>query len=226
MSTGPEKPERSWFALLGANIVGPEKSKPTWLRPAREVSRTLYRMIAIACMFLFTVLVLAVVWQVIAREVIQNPSVWSEELARYVFVWLGFFGATLLFAERGHIAMDFLIRKLPTRILRGALILVQVAIISFIAVVFVWGGLRYAEQSWSQSLSALPITVGPMFLVMPFTGILIIWFSVLHLIEALTITAPIELLAVDSEDDFAAVSIPGADDTSQDPQSPEPRQEP
>lgn len=226
MNTGPEKPERGWFGLLGANIVGPEKPKPTWLRPAREISRTLYRVIAIACMFLFTVLVLAVVWQVVAREVIQNPSVWSEELARYVFVWLGFFGATLLFAERGHIAMDFLVRKLPTRLLRAALILVQLAIIGFIAVVFIWGGLRYAEQSWTQSLSALPVTVGPMFLVMPFTGVLIIWFSVLHLVEALTSAEPIELLAVDSDVDPAPVSIPGADDTRQDRPSPETSQEP
>lgn len=183
-------------------------------------------MIAIACMLLFTVLVLAVVWQVVAREVIQNPSVWSEELARYVFVWLGFFGATLLFAERGHIAMDFLVRKLPTRLLRAALILVQLAIIGFIAVVFIWGGLRYAEQSWTQSLSALPVTVGPMFLVMPFTGVLIIWFSVLHLVEALTGAEPIELLAVDSDVDPAPVSIPGADDTRQDRPSPETSQEP
>lgn len=226
MSTGPEKPERGWFGLLGANIVGPEKSKPTWLRPAREISRTLYRVIAIACMFLFTVLVLAVVWQVVAREVIQNPSVWSEELARYVFVWLGFFGATLLFAERGHIAMDFLVRKLPTRLLRATLIFVQLAIIGFIAVVFIWGGLRYAEQSWTQSLSALPVTVGPMFLVMPFTGVLIIWFSVLHLVEALTSAEPIELLAVDSDVDPAPVSIPGADDTRQGRPSPETSQEP
>jgi len=226
VSTGPEKPERGWFGLLGANIVGPEKSKPTWLRPAREISRTLYRVIAIACMFLFTVLVLAVVWQVVAREVIQNPSVWSEEFARYVFVWLGFFGATLLFAERGHIAMDFLVRKLPTPLLRAALILVQFAIIGFIAVVFIWGGLRYAEQSWSQSLSALPVTVGPMFLVMPFTGVLIIWFSVLHLVEALTSAAPIELLAVDSDVDPAPVSIPSADDMRPDRPSPETSQEP
>ncbi len=226
MSTGPEKPERGWFGLLGANLVGPEKSKPTWLRPVREISRTLYRVIAIACMFLFTVLVLAVVWQVVAREVIQNPSVWSEELARYVFVWLGFFGATLLFAERGHIAMDFLVRKLPTRLLRAALVLAQLAIIGFIAVVFIWGGLRYAEQSWTQSLSALPVTVGPMFLVMPFTGVLIIWFSVLHLVEALTSAEPIELLAVDSDVDPAPVSIPGADDTRQDRPSPETSQEP
>lgn len=190
--------------------VGPGRSEPGWLAPARVFSRSLTRVISIACIVLFAVLVLTVVWQVVARQVIQNPSVWSEELARYVFVWLGFFGATLVFSERGHISMDFLVRKLPTPLLRTTLILTQLAISGFIAIVFVWGGLRYAEQSWSQSLSALPVTVGPMFLVMPITGVLIIWFAVLHLVEALASTTPIELLAADTEAPLVADANPEA----------------
>ncbi|WP_372593068.1 TRAP transporter small permease [Actinotalea sp.] len=174
------------------------------------------RVISIACIVLFAALVLTVVWQVIARQVLQNPSVWSEELARYVFVWLGFFGAALVFSERGHIAMDFLVRKLPNRWLRVALILAQLAISGFIAVVFVWGGLRYVEQAWTQSLSALPLTVGPMFLVMPISGALIIWYSVLHLVEALTSATPRDLLVAE---DVPVIAPPTTDTLDEGPSS-------
>ncbi|MGO1384308.1 MAG: TRAP transporter small permease [Arachnia sp.] len=177
------------------------------------------KVISIACIVLFSVLVGTVVWQVFARQVLQSPSVWSEELARYLFVWLGFFGAALVFSERGHIAMDFLVRKLPTPLLRVTLILTQIALIAFIAIVFIWGGISYAQQSWNQSLSALPLTVGPMFLVLPLTGVLIIWFALIHLVEAIISTDPSTLLAVDTAAEPIETSENGPDEMPNNPPS-------
>ncbi len=151
----------------------------------RSIKKASDKFLAAVCVILFAVLVATVVWQVFSRQVLNSPSAWTSELAQYLFVWLGLFGATLVFAERGHIAVDFLVRKFPARVEKGTALFVQAAIIAFASLILVWGGYRVAEQSWSQALSGLPVTVGPLYLVMPITGILIIFYAVYHIVAIL-----------------------------------------
>lgn len=152
------------------------------MQPIKKASD---RFLAAACVILFAVLVLTVVWQVFSRQVLNSPSAWTSELAQYLFVWLGLFGSALVFAERGHIAVDFLVRKFPQRIEKATALFVQVAIISFAGLILVWGGYRVAERSWDQALSGLPVAVGPLYLVMPITGVLIIFYAVYHMVAIL-----------------------------------------
>lgn len=149
------------------------------------VKKFLDRVLAAACVALFAVLVLTVSWQVFSRQVLNAPSNWSEQLAKYVFVWLGMFGAALVFSERGHIAVDFLIRKCPAGVQRVAAVIVQLAVIAFAALALVWGGSRMVLLTWDQSLTVLPAQVGPFHLVMPITGVIIILYAVHHLVSVL-----------------------------------------
>ncbi|WP_309109095.1 TRAP transporter small permease [Arthrobacter sp.] len=136
-------------------------------------------------MILFAVLVVTVVWQVFSRQVLSSPNAWTAELAQYLFVWLGLFGAALVFAERGHIAVDFLVRKFPNRVEKATALFVQAAIIAFASLIFVWGGYRVSVQSWNQALSGLPVTVGPLYLAIPITGVVIIFYATYHIVAIL-----------------------------------------
>ncbi|MHB1064937.1 MAG: TRAP transporter small permease, partial [Georgenia sp.] len=177
----------------------------------KAFSNVLDRVLSVACIVLFAVLVVVVTWQVFSRQVLSDPSTWSEEAARYVFVWLGLFGSALVFSERGHIAVDFLVRKFPKPLMRATLIFVQLTIIALAAIVFVYGGWKYIQQSSGQQLSALPFNVGQMYVVMPITGMLIIWYAVTHLIEALRVSDPTSLLAVDEEAEAAVAAYAAKD---------------
>lgn len=148
------------------------------------VKKTLDRVLAVACVTLFAVLVVVVVWQVASRE-LGSPAAWTEETARYLFVWLGFFGAALVFSERGHIAVDYLARKLPAVVQRGVGVLVQVAVIVFAVVGLVLGGWRASQGAWNQDLITLPTQVGVMYLAMPITGVLITFYSIFHVVAVL-----------------------------------------
>lgn len=143
------------------------------------------RTLAAACVVLFALLVLTVVWQVFSRQVIGNPSTWSEEAARYIFVWLGFFAAALVFSERGHIAVDFVVRKLPVLVQRGIAVLVQAAIIAFAVIGLIWGGWRASQGAWNTNLTALPTQIGVMYLVMPITGVLITVYALYHVVAVI-----------------------------------------
>lgn len=134
------------------------------------------------CIVLFALLVVIVVWQVVSRS-LGSPSSWTEEAARYTFVWLGFFGSALVFSEKGHIAVDFLVRKLTPAGQRATAILTQVAILALSLLVLVWGGIRVSSGAWTQQLSSLPTQVGVMYTVMPITGVIITLYAVHHLLQ-------------------------------------------
>lgn len=173
----------------------------------KSISRVLDRTLAVACVVLFAALTLIVSWQVFTRQVLDSPSTWSTEAAQYTFVWLGFFGAALVFSERGHIAVDFFVRRFPKHLMRVVLVLIQLTIITLAAVVLVYGGWKYSQQAWGQQVSSLPVNVGQMYLVLPISGVLIIWYAVTHLIDSLTVSHPIELLALDEEAEVALEQV-------------------
>lgn len=150
-----------------------------------RVKKALDRVLAGASIVLFALLVVIVSWQVVTRQIIKDPSAWSEEAARYTFVWLGFFATALVFSERGHIAVDFLVEKLPVRAQQVVAVLVQLSIMAFSLGVLVWGGYRGAAGAWNQNLTALPTSVGVMYLVMPVTGVIITFYAVHHIVAIL-----------------------------------------
>lgn len=144
------------------------------------------RTLAAVCIGLFALLVLIVSWQVFARQVLHEPSAWSETLSRYVFIWLGLLGSALVFGQRGHIAIDVVARRLPLAVQRPLAILIQLIVIGFSLTILVWGGWRVSMLAMGQNLSGLPTTIGVWYLVMPIAGVLIILYSIYHLVAIAT----------------------------------------
>lgn len=159
------------------------------------VLKGLGRVLGVATAILFTIMVLAVVWQVFTREVVQSPAAWTSELAQYVFVWTALVGAALVFAERGHIAVTFVVERLPRPVRTGVAVLIQLIILFFAGAVLVYGGILAAQNSWTQRLTALPGTIGQAYLILPVVGVVIALIAVLHLLEDLRgrgpLTAPV-----------------------------------
>ncbi|MDR7329574.1 TRAP transporter small permease [Corynebacterium guangdongense] len=147
---------------------------------------TLNTVLAVVSVTLFALLVATVSWQVFSRQVIHEPSTWSEELAKILFVWLSFLGSAFLFGERGHIAVDFLARQLSPMGQRVAQIFVQLMILVFALMGLVWGGVLAAQIAWNQNLTALPFTIGWVYTVIPLAGAFIAVFAVLDIIGVAT----------------------------------------
>lgn len=130
---------------------------------------------------LFTLLVIIVVWQIFSRQVLQTPATWTDEGARLTFVWLGLFASAFVFGERGHVAVEFVVRKFPDAGEKIIAIVVQVIVLAFALVALVWGGWRASMNAWTQELSALPFTFGQMYLALPISGVLMAFYSVYYI---------------------------------------------
>ena len=72
--------------------------------------------------FLLLIQVLVIVAQVVARNLFSYPLTWSEELARYLTIWVAFTGGGLAVASDEHVFVDVVVRWLPGR-WHGALML-------------------------------------------------------------------------------------------------------
>ncbi|MEV0899736.1 TRAP transporter small permease [Actinoplanes sp. NPDC049802] len=140
------------------------------------------RVLAWCCIVLFAALVLDVGWQVFARQVLNSPSGWSEELGKYLFIWLGLLGAAWVFGQRGHVAADLAVQRMPAKVQRVTAVVVQLCTLAFAVLVLVWGGYQVVDLTWDQTLTGLPANVGWMYLALPISGVIIAFYNVYHAI--------------------------------------------
>ena len=133
---------------------------------------------------IFAVLVLVVLWQVIARQVLGQPSTWSTTVAQYMLVWLTLFSMAFVFAERGHVAVDIVSRLAPPAVQKILAVLVEVAIGLFAGLGLVWGGIRGVGLTWTQTIPGLPVTIGHMYLALPVCGVIVVVVAIMDLIDA------------------------------------------
>ena len=61
------------------------------------------------------VMVINVSWQVFSRYVLANPSSFTDELARYLMIWLGVMGTAYVSGKKLHVAIDILPDKLSPK---------------------------------------------------------------------------------------------------------------
>lgn len=150
------------------------------------IKHALDKILAALCIGLFGFLVLLVTWQVVTRFVFNDPSVISEELAKYCFVWLVLFGAAYVFGEKGHMAIEFVKDRLPGNLRRGAEVLIEITVIVFSALVLVIGGYKATALAWTQLSAALQIPVGYLYAAIPASGIFIIFYCIYNVVQIVT----------------------------------------
>ncbi len=80
--------------------------------------------------------------QVISRYVLQTSLAWTEELARYLFIWLAALGAAYAFKTRSHFLLRFIVDRCSPGVQNAIAGLVAVLMIGFLTI-FVWQALQY-----------------------------------------------------------------------------------
>jgi TRAP-type C4-dicarboxylate transport system permease small subunit len=138
------------------------------------------RWIIIVLMLFMTV---TVSLQIVFRYVLNIPLGWSEEVARFSFVWVSFFGASALMRVREHINVTVFVDNFPPR-LRAAAVFVANLCGLICVYFFLIGGIALTTNEWAQLAPAMQIPMGWVYLVIPVSaGLMAIWM-VIHTIEA------------------------------------------
>ena len=102
-----------------------------WLPRGKEIVAMLWHYIKIAfrefekvvsCTLLMVVLVV-LTWQVFSRYALGDPSTWSEEISRYLFVWVIFLSGSYAVQENAHIRIDSVVKLWPGKSQKWVLLL-------------------------------------------------------------------------------------------------------
>ena len=122
--------------------------------------------------------------QVFCRYVLNSSLFWSEELARYMLVWLSFFGATVAYYRNLHPGVDVLTSRIPADKQRLARLLVHITSMA-LALVMVLSGLQFA---WFVRLQISPALAIPKWIIMaviPASGGILLLHGLLFFVKTL-----------------------------------------
>jgi len=141
------------------------------------------KIIEVVLVIIFALLVLDVLWQVFSRYLLSRSFSFTEEFARFALIWLSILGAAYLNAKREHLSMDFLYNKLSSQNKKKVSILIEIFIFLFALIVMVVGGfnLVYTTLHLEQLSGTLRVPLGYVYIILPFSGLLIMYFSVYHI---------------------------------------------
>lgn len=132
--------------------------------------------------FAAMVTLIAVITLQIVSRVFFTAVGWTEELARFLLVWITFMGATLAFQRGRHIAVTFVVNALPGRPRQVTRILaVAIALGFMIALVLV--GYRYTQVQSYQTSASLGWSMTYVYSVIPVCGALMSWYAFVDLVE-------------------------------------------
>ncbi|MGB5437379.1 MAG: TRAP transporter small permease [Maribacter sp.] len=134
---------------------------------------------------IMSIMVINVLWQVFTRYVTGDPSSFTDELARYLMIWIGILGAAFVAGKNMHVAIDILPSRASAKTQRKLKIIVTLLIILFVIFAFVVGGSRlvYISYILGQQSPALQIPLAVVYLILPISGLLIIYYKVSDLLN-------------------------------------------
>ncbi|GAA4245416.1 MULTISPECIES: TRAP transporter small permease [Winogradskyella] len=143
------------------------------------------KVLGTALAIIMGVMVINVLWQVFTRFVMGTPSSFTDELARYLMIWVGVLGAAYISGKRLHVAIDLLPSRLNKKGQTKLKIVVNWIIIVFCLAALVIGGLRlvYITFTLKQSSPALQIPLAVVYAIIPISGILIIYYKLSDIIN-------------------------------------------
>ena len=116
--------------------------------------------------------------QVFFRFVLKMPLSFSEELSRYLFIWMSMIGASVALDQGSHFRMDILIQLLSEKMKRYLCIIWDISILIF-SVIMVYYGTLLTQNNINQLSPAMRISIAIPYASIPISGV----FMVLGIVE-------------------------------------------
>lgn len=131
-----------------------------------KIGALLSRLEEVFLMTCFSVIAAALLLQVVFRYFLNTPLTWTEELARYLLVWITFFGINYGLRRKKHIEMEYFFNKLPAGVQEVVTLLTRLMILFFMWRIF-GATLRFVRAQMNIESSAMSISMGLVYVSLP-----------------------------------------------------------
>lgn len=153
------------------------------MKALKTIRSILDKALGYSSVLIFAAMVVIGTYQILVRYLFNSPSTVSEELLTYSFTWMALLASAYVFGKRGHMRMGFLADKFSAPKLKMLNIILELVTIAFSAIVMVYGGTEITILSMTQKTASLGIPMGYIYLVVPISGVLIIVYGILNIID-------------------------------------------
>ena len=142
-----------------------------------ELATTLYRtLLTIMTIALFIIVGVSV----FTRYCLNSSLGWSDELSRFIFIWVTFLGAAYAYGLDEHIGLDFVVDRIGSDRVRTVVRLLGEIAIGCVLFVITWYGWEVAFSATNLS-PALDIPMTWIYIVAPLTGLLMLVQNILKI---------------------------------------------
>ncbi|WP_096200749.1 TRAP transporter small permease [Bacillus sp. FJAT-45350] len=138
-----------------------------WSKGLRVLNRSIENLTAV----MLATMVILIFLQIVSRELLGSSYAWTEEVSRYLMIWVTFLGASFAFQHGAHIGIEYFKSKLPLLLQKIFTILAFISGSTFFYFMLVHG-VAIVERQMGQTSAALNLPMGYAYLVIPISGVL------------------------------------------------------
>ena len=148
------------------------------------MKKTIDKYLGYILVILMAGMTLDVLWGVITRYAVGSQADWTEELARFLLIWIGILGAAYASGQRMHLSIDLLMPKLGPVNQKRLTYFIDLLIIVFAFAVMVIGGLRLLYITWvlEQLSASMQFPMYLVYSVVPLSGLIVIYYKINDLV--------------------------------------------
>ena len=129
-----------------------------------------YRLLDVLLVVTVAVLIVPVTIQMFSRFTALIPAwIWTEEMARFLFIWMVMLGAMIGVRDGTHFDVDVWPELKPRA--NALLRIVSTVCVLLFALVFVWYGIRFVQFGWDQTSELADMPMTWIFVAWPLTGV-------------------------------------------------------
>jgi TRAP-type C4-dicarboxylate transport system permease small subunit len=153
----------------------------------KAIVNTIDRILVPILSALMAGLVIVVTWQVVSRYLLRSPSSYTEEIARFMLIWIGLLGAAHAYRTKMHLGLDLLTARLTGSARLWAELFSTACVAGFSVIVMIAGGIQLVSLigELKQSSAALGIQMAFIYSVIPLTGTIITLYAVDAALESI-----------------------------------------
>jgi len=144
--------------------------------------KILNRFLETVLAILVALMVVGCFWQVITRFLLHNPSKYTEELLRYMLIWLTMLGVPYAYGKESYLSINLITRTFKPKNLTSTKIGIEFLVLFISVFVMIAGGVMVTINSAGQISPAMELPMQVYYICVPISGVLMLLYCLQRLI--------------------------------------------
>lgn len=148
-----------------------------------KINQYLNKILEIILIILMVFLTLCIIWQVISRYILNEPSTITEELSRFLMIYTCLLGSSYALGKKKHLSIDLIFSYISLENRKKLNTLLNVIMVIF-SIVIIYGGTKLTINTFEslQTSPALQIKMGYIYMIIPISFMIILYYSIQEII--------------------------------------------